>query len=103
MAGAELAERELEEHAGLAETSRRLEEHERPALEERGELGLRRLLPGARRGESGAVVQAPQAFARAQAQLEERGDVLELAAEEAVVRRRECHGLRQAAAGLDEA
>ena len=50
VAGAELVEREFEEHARFAESGRRLEQHERVPFEKRGELGLRGFLARTRRG-----------------------------------------------------
>ncbi len=87
MPGAQLAEGELEEHAGLAETGRRLEEHERVLFERCGQLDLRCLLAGTQHGEgvtgSGGHTQP---LAGAEAEVEELGDALELRAEERVIR-----------------
>ena len=103
MPRAELAEGELKQHAGFAETRRRLEEHEWPALEQRGEFGLRRFLAGPRRGEGRAEPQAAQPLPRAQPQREKFRDALELCAKQRLVGRREREALRESAVGFDEA
>ncbi len=97
VAGAELAERELEQHAGFAEAGGGFEEDERVALKEGGEFSLRGFLAGSRRGERGPETQAAQALARAKAEFEEFDDALELCAEERVVSRRERYRLGEAA------
>jgi hypothetical protein len=102
VAGAELAEGELEQDAGLAEAGRRLEEHRGRAFERGGEFGGGGFLAGARRGEGGAVAEMAEPFAGAEAEMEKLGDALELDLDERVVGRRERERLREARAGFDE-
>ena len=102
MAGAKLAEGELEQHAGLAEARRRLEEHEGLPLELGGELGPGRFLAGAQGGKRRMEAQAAQALAGAEPQVQEFGHALELRAEKALVGGGERDGLGEPAAGLDE-
>ena len=102
MTGAELTECKLQQHAGLAETGRRLEKHERIFFEGGGQLGLRGFLAGTRSREGRPVAEAAQARAGALAQIEELGDAFELSAEERVVGGGERDGLREAAPDLDK-
>ncbi len=102
MARAELAERELEEHAGLAEAGGRLEEHERVFFEGGGEPGPGGFLAGAQRGEGRTETQAAEPRAGAEAQVQELGDALELCAEKGIIGRREWNGLGESAGGFDE-
>jgi hypothetical protein len=103
VAGAELAEGEFEEDAGLAEAGGGFEEDERVALEGGGEIALGGLLAGARRGEGRAETEVAEAFAGAVAEGEELGDAFELGAEQGVVGGGEDDGLGQAGLGFDEA
>ncbi|MCX6956343.1 MAG: hypothetical protein NTV51_29770 [Verrucomicrobia bacterium] len=102
VAGAELAEGEFEEDAGLAEAGGGLEQDEGVAFEGRGEVALRRLLAGTGCLERRAEAQAAQALAGAEAEIEKLGDALELAAEKGVVGGGEGDRLGEAAGGLDE-
>ena len=102
VAGAELAERELEEYAGLAEPGRGLEADQRVATEERGELGNRALLTRSRRGEGGLETERAQAGPRAEPQLEEVGHPVQLSAEARLVRGIKWDGLKEAITCLDE-
>ena len=102
MAGAQLAEGELEEDSGFAEAGRRLEEHQRMLFERGGQLDLGRLLAGAQDGEGRMETEVPQAFPGAQAEIEELGDALELDPENRLVGGRERDGLGESALSLDE-
>ena len=102
MAGAELAEGEFEEDAGFAEAGGGFEEDERVAFEGRGEIALRRFLAGARGGEGRPEPEVAEAFAGAEAEVEELGDAFELGAEEGVVGGGERDGLREAGLGFDK-
>ena len=81
MAGLELAEGELEQHAGLAEAGGGLEEHDRMLLECGGEFRARFLLAGSQFGERGPEAEVAETLAGRPAQVEELDDPLQLHAD----------------------
>ena len=101
-AGAELGEREFKEGAGFAEAGGGFEEDDGMFRECGGEVGLGSFLPGAEFGEGRAETEIAEAFAGAEAEVEEFADAFELSAEKDVVARGERDGLREAAGDFDE-
>jgi len=102
VAGAKLAEGELEKDAGFAEAGGGFEEDERVLFEGGGEVALGGFLAGARGGEGRAEGKVAEAFAGAVAVIEKFGDAFELNAEERVVGGGEGDGLGEAAGDFDE-